>query len=93
MSENDNKGPYVLTAQKRYKYIWVSEPDYRGIQWWAKQKEITLTAALHEIVGGFLAPRLAEVQREAVKDGIREGVFTPDVLKKRRRGFLNLRKR
>ena len=38
-----NKTGYILTAKERYKPIWVSRGDHSGIEWWAKQQNITLT--------------------------------------------------
>ena len=92
MSKKADEKPYILTVAKRYRHVYLSRPDHMGVEWWAKQQKITLTAALHEMIGEFLAPKLAAAQYKAVNEGEKEGIFTPDVLKKPRRGFLNFRK-
>ena len=62
----------------------MSRSDNLGVEWRAKLQKITLTAALHDMVGKFLAPKLAAAQYKAVNEGVKEGIFTPDVLKKPR---------
>ena len=70
MSERADENLYILTADKRYRHLYLSQLDYRGVEWWAKQQEITLTVALHEMSGGFLAPKLASARYEAVNEGV-----------------------
>ena len=86
-------GPYILTRTDRYKCVYLSRGDHMGVRWWAKQQNITISEAIHQMIGEFLAPKLSAAQNKAVNEGVKEGIFTPDVLKKPRRGFLNFPKR
>ncbi len=49
---------YFLTRKGRYKTLHVSRGDHVGVEWWAKQRKIAITEALHQIIHEFVGPRL-----------------------------------
>ena len=88
-----NKTGYILTAKERYKPIWVSRGDHLGVEWWAKQQNITLTEALHDIIHEFMAPRLEAYKQKAIEGSLLEGKIKPSLFQKLRRIPLHRRKR
>ncbi len=88
-----NKTGYILTAKERYKPIWVSRGDHFGIEWWAKQQNITLTEALHHMVVEFMTLRLEAYKQKGIEDALLEGKIGPSLFQKLRRIPLRRRKR
>ena len=68
-----NKTGYILTAKDRYKHLWVSRGDHLGIEWWAKQQNITLTEALHHMIIEFMTKRLEAYKQKEIEDALLEG--------------------
>ena len=62
-----NKTVYVLTAEERYKQVWLSRGDHFGIEWWAKQQKITLTEALHHMIIEFMTKRLEAYKQKEIE--------------------------
>ena len=62
-----NKTGYVLTAEDRYKMVWLSRGDHFGVQWWAKQQNITVTEALHDMIHEFMAKRLEAFRQKTIE--------------------------
>ena len=88
-----NKTGYVLTAEDRYKMVWLSRGDHFGVQWWAKQQNITVTEALHDMIHEFMAKRLEAYKQKGIEDALLEGKIEPSLFQKLRRIPLRRRKR
>lgn len=92
MTDQQPKQRYILTREQGRKVVMVSNGDHRGIKWWAKQRNITLTAALHECIVGFLGPKLIEVQQEAIFNAIQDGKLPKKAADDAFRRLLNIPK-
>ncbi len=87
------KTGYILTAKERYKMVWLSRGDHYGAQWWAKQQNITLTEALHDMIHEFMGKRLEAYKQKGIEDALLERKISPSLFQKLRRIPLRRRKR
>ncbi len=89
----NNKNAYLLTRKDRSKHVWLSRGDHYGVKWWAKQQNITVTEALHDMIHEFMAKRLEAYKQKAIEDALLEGKIEPSLFQKLRRVSLRRRQK
>ena len=87
------KTSYILTAKDRYRPIYLSSSDHHGVKWWAKQQNITLTEALHDMIIEFMTKRLEAYKQRGIEDALLERKIDPSLFQRLRRIPLRRRKR
>ncbi len=80
MADNNNNKQYVLSRKGRFRNIYLSRPDYKGVEWYAKQQNISVTAAIHLMIIEFLTPKLAVAQLDVLNQGVKKSLLHPSVL-------------